>query len=87
MNVGLYSNKHQLHGCTVTICFLILDLYLFVIKFKLENGEDPDQLADQNSNCILGEVILIKFGIKCITFSMIIIDKYFEKKILYANEN
>ena len=42
--VCLYSNKHQLHGCTVTFCFLILELYLFGIKFYLENGEDPDQL-------------------------------------------
>ena len=31
VNVSLYSNKHQLHGCTVTFCFLILDKYLFGI--------------------------------------------------------
>ena len=24
-NVCLHSNKHQLHGCTVNFCFLILD--------------------------------------------------------------
>ena len=25
VNVCLYSNKHQSHGCTVTSCFLIFD--------------------------------------------------------------
>ena len=51
----------QLHGCTVTFSFLILDYNLFGIKFYLENGKIQISYVDKNSYCILGKIILIKF--------------------------
>ena len=45
VTVSVYCIKHQLHGCTVTFNFLMLDQYLFGIKIFLENSEDPDQLC------------------------------------------